>query len=143
MDEHTQFLDAIPDAALDGLIALSGSAEKPYATAVYSMLFPGWEKLRYNDPLDVVRDFYAQYISDVDDFIALVAEVRRTRELREGRMHLLDGRILHVIGRAVKTRGDGEQMAARKSGTPGRAGGFPVLSVFLCGSLSIRRKVFT
>jgi PAS domain S-box-containing protein len=108
MNEHKQLLNAILDASLDGLIALSESTEKPYATSVYSSLFPGWEKLRYNDQLDVVRDFYSKYITDVDALLNLIKEVRRTRELREGRMHLHDGRIIHVAGRVIKTPSGGE-----------------------------------
>jgi PAS domain S-box-containing protein len=107
MSTHKQLLDAILDASLDGLIALSEAVEKPYVTFVFSRLFPDWEKLRYNDRLDVLRDFYAKYIADVDGLVNLVDEVRRTRKLREGRVHLFDGRILHVIGRFVETPGSG------------------------------------
>ncbi|MDR2744329.1 MAG: hypothetical protein LBB66_03900, partial [Desulfovibrio sp.] len=103
MNKNRQLLDAVLNASLDGLIALSEAAEKPYATAVFSGFFPGWEKLRYSAPLDVVRDFYLKFVCDVDGFVDLIAEVRRTRELREERIRLLDGRILHVIGRIVKT----------------------------------------
>jgi PAS domain S-box-containing protein len=108
MNEHKDLLNAILDASLDGLIALSESAEKPYATSVYSASFPGWEKLRYNDELGVVRDFYSKYITDVGNLLALIAEVRRTREFREGRMHMRDGRVMQVIGRVITTPGGGE-----------------------------------
>ncbi|MDR2075435.1 MAG: response regulator [Desulfovibrio sp.] len=108
MNKYEQLLNAILDASLDGLIALSESAEKPYATSAYSLLFPGWEKLRYNEPLDLVREHYAKYVVDLDDLIGLIAEVRRTRELREGKIRLLDGRVLQVIGKVIKTAGGGE-----------------------------------
>ncbi|MDR2112038.1 MAG: response regulator, partial [Candidatus Accumulibacter sp.] len=110
MDKHKQLLDAILDASLDGVLALTGSIEKPYATAVYSSLFPGWEKLRYNEPLEVVRDFYRQYLDDdnVDMLLDLVAEVRRTRERHEGKVRLLDGRVLQIIGKVIKPR-DGSE----------------------------------
>jgi hypothetical protein len=108
MNKYEQLLNAILDASLDGLIALSESVEKPYVTPVYAALFPGWEKLRYNDPLDVVGNFYANYLSNVDALLDLIAEVRRTREQREGRMHLLNGRILHVLGRIIQTPGGGD-----------------------------------
>ncbi|MDR1935698.1 MAG: response regulator [Candidatus Accumulibacter sp.] len=109
MDKHKQLLDAIFDASLDGVLALSESIEKPHATAIYSALFPGWENLRYNEPLEVVRNFYLQYLSDVDVLLELVAEVRRTRERREGRIHLLDGRVLQVIGKVIKAE-DGSEI---------------------------------
>jgi PAS domain S-box-containing protein len=108
MNKHEQLLNAILDASLDGIIALSESVEKPYATSAYSVLFPGWEELRYNVPLGVVRDFYAKHIADADALVNLIADVRRTREPREGRMHLRDGRIIHVIGKVVKTPDGGE-----------------------------------
>jgi PAS domain S-box-containing protein len=103
MNKHRQLLNAVLDASLDGLIALSESAEKPYATASYAALFPGWQQLRYHEPLNVVRDFFSQYIVDIETLVDLVDEVRRTRELREGRVRRHDGRILHVTGRVITT----------------------------------------
>ncbi|MDR3175699.1 MAG: PAS domain S-box protein [Desulfovibrio sp.] len=103
MDKHKRLLDAILDSSLDGILALSSLTGKPHATAVFSSLFPGWEKLRYNEPLEDVRDFYSKYIADVDDLLSIVAEVRRTRQRREGMMHRLDGRVIQVIGRVIKT----------------------------------------
>jgi PAS domain S-box-containing protein len=103
MSKHEQFLNAILDASLDGIIALSEASEVPYVTSTYSTLFPGWENLRYKDPLYIIRDFYSKYVIDVDKFIDIIAQVRLTRELREVRIHLKDGRILHIIGKIVKT----------------------------------------
>ncbi|MDR2800766.1 MAG: response regulator [Desulfovibrio sp.] len=108
MNKHKQLLDAILDSSLDGVLALSSSVEKPHATAAYASFFPGWEKLRYNEPLEAVRDFYSKYITDAGDFLELVAEVRRTRERREGRMHLRDGRVMMVVGKVIKTADGGE-----------------------------------
>ncbi|MDR2125002.1 MAG: response regulator [Desulfovibrio sp.] len=108
MNTHKQLLNAVLDASLDGIIALSASIEKPYATSVYSALFPGWETLRYNGPLDIVRDFYAQYITNADELIQIISEVRRTRELREVRIYRRDGSVLHVIGKVIRTRDGAE-----------------------------------
>jgi PAS domain S-box-containing protein len=112
MNEHTQILGAILDSSLDGIVALSKSIEKPYASSAYSALFPGWENLRYYGPLDILRDFYARFITNVDDLVALIAEVRRTRERREGRVHLHDGRVLQVVGKIIKTP-DGAETEVR------------------------------
>jgi PAS domain S-box-containing protein len=103
MSKHQQFLNAILDTSLDGIIALSEASEVPYVTSTYSTLFPEWENLRYKDPLYIIRDFYSKYVIDVDKFIDIIAQVRLTRELREVRIHLKDGRILHIIGKIVKT----------------------------------------
>jgi PAS domain S-box-containing protein len=108
MNEQGQLLDAVLDASLDGIIVLSESMEKPYASSVYAALFPGWEKLRYNESLESVRDFYSQYLADPDSLIAMVAEVRRTREIRSGNIRLLDGRIMHVTGKVIKAPDGGE-----------------------------------
>ncbi|MDR0440534.1 MAG: response regulator [Candidatus Accumulibacter sp.] len=108
MSKHDQSLNAVFDASLDGLLALSKSTGKLYATAAYSAMFPGWQELRCNESLESIRDFYSKYIADVDHLLDLIAEVRKTRELREGRMRLHDGRILHVTGRVVKTPDDVE-----------------------------------
>ncbi|MDR3361990.1 MAG: response regulator [Desulfovibrio sp.] len=108
MDKHKHLLEAILNASLDGILALSESTETPLANAAYSSLFTGWEKLRYNEPLDVVHNFYSKYVADVDTLLNLVTKVRRTRELHEGKIHLLDGRIMRLIGRVIKTQGDSE-----------------------------------
>ncbi|MDR2821011.1 MAG: PAS domain S-box protein, partial [Desulfovibrio sp.] len=109
MNKHKQLLEAILNASLDGILALSESTETPLATAAFSSLFAGWEKLRYNEPLEVVHNFYSKYVADVDTLLNLVTKVRRTRELHEGKIHLLDGRIMRLIGRVIKTQ-DGSEI---------------------------------
>jgi PAS domain S-box-containing protein len=108
VDKYEQLVDAILGASLDGIIALSELMKKPYASSAYAALFPGWEKLRYNEPLEVVRDFYSKYVSDLDGLMDMIAEVRRRREIREGRIRLIDGRVMHVTGKVIKTQDGGE-----------------------------------
>ena len=87
MNKYERLVDAILGASLDGIIALSELMEKPYVSSAYAALFPGWEKLRYNESLEIVRDFYSKYVANNDDLIDMIAEVRRTREIHGGILH--------------------------------------------------------
>ncbi|MDR1471197.1 MAG: response regulator [Synergistaceae bacterium] len=102
MSRYEHLLDAIFDSSPDGILALSEAEEKVYVSPSYALLFPGWEKLRYDDPLDSVRDHYSKYVANLDDLMEMVAGVRRTRELREGRIRLFDGRVIHVSGKVIR-----------------------------------------
>ncbi|MDR3362887.1 MAG: response regulator [Desulfovibrio sp.] len=103
MGTYKQLLDAIFDASPYGIIVLSESTEKSYANSVYSALFPGREKLRYNSPLDDVRDFYSKYIANADALVELIADVRRTGKFRKRKIYGRDGGVLHAAGRVIKT----------------------------------------
>ncbi|MDR0869410.1 MAG: response regulator [Planctomycetaceae bacterium] len=98
-----KLIDAILNSTHDGILALTDGIETPFANAAYSSFIPGWEQLRYNEPLEVVHRFYSERILDVDNFLSIVAGVRKSRQQRQGIIHLRDGRICHIAGRVVQT----------------------------------------
>ncbi len=98
-----KLLNAILDASQEGILALSDGVELPHANTAFNSLFPGWEQLRFNEPLDVVFEFYDGHLHDVDSLLRIIREVRETGESREGTIHLRDGRICSVRGRVVRT----------------------------------------
>jgi PAS domain S-box-containing protein len=97
------FLSAVIDASSDGIIALADGLEEPFANTQYDQLFEGWQQLRFNEPLEVVKKFYDEKLWDADVLMKLIAEVRETHQLREGIVHSKAGQTIIVRGRVAHT----------------------------------------
>ncbi|MDR2706725.1 MAG: response regulator [Planctomycetaceae bacterium] len=103
LEHQKKLLNAILDASSDGILALTDGIEQPFANARYSEFFSGWQKLRFNEPLEVVRDFYSATLLDVEVLLEMVGDVRKNRHPREGILHNKDGRVSLVKGRVAET----------------------------------------
>ncbi|MDR2117238.1 MAG: response regulator [Planctomycetaceae bacterium] len=103
LSHQKKLLNAILDASLDGILALTDGIEKPFANARYSNFFNGWENLRFNEPIEVVRKFYNETLLDVDVLLEMVQDVRQNHHPREEILHTRDGRISFVRGQTAET----------------------------------------
>ncbi|MDR1963341.1 MAG: response regulator [Planctomycetaceae bacterium] len=103
LNHQKNLLNAILDASQDGILALTDGFEKPFANTRYSEFFAGWKNLRFNESLEVVRNFYNETLLDVDALLNLVADVRKNHQPREKILYTRDGRICLVRGRVAKT----------------------------------------
>ncbi|MDR0609945.1 MAG: response regulator [Planctomycetaceae bacterium] len=103
LEHQKKLLNAILDASSDGILALTDGFEKPFANTRYSEFFNGWQKLRFNEPLEVVREFYNATLLDVDVLLDMIGDVRKNHHPRESVLHNRDGRISLVKGRVAET----------------------------------------
>ncbi|MDR3199343.1 MAG: response regulator [Planctomycetaceae bacterium] len=103
LNHQKKLLNAILDASLDGILALTDGIEKPFANTRYSEFFNGWEKLRFNEPIEVVRKFYSETLLDVDVLLEAIGDVRQNRRPREVVLHTRDGRVCLIRGRTAET----------------------------------------
>ncbi|MDR0871656.1 MAG: response regulator [Planctomycetaceae bacterium] len=101
---HVHLTEAIINATPNAILVLCEGIKKPYTNNHYTALFPGCENFYYNEPLERVRAYYSQYLSNVDEFLNLVHEVRTKRGRHSGLMRMRNGRVMTVTGHGTEIR---------------------------------------
>ncbi|GHT16880.1 hypothetical protein FACS1894189_1690 [Planctomycetales bacterium] len=103
LELQRNLVKAVFNASDDGLFAVIDGIS-PIANNAYSELFPNWIQIcRYNQPLEEIWSFYNQHVIDTDYKMFLIENLRKTREMQSGIIHLRNGKIIQIIGRLITT----------------------------------------